>query len=206
MRKLRNDDIPKIEEILVATQAFTADEVSIAIELLETVWPPLVLAVLSGCLILWAWTVLWHAGLVRWFYYSGRRNVPLAEVLSRGLFGWWRWARLGLTSTAVVVLVHIAVWMSFVKLKERASVLADDSRLGIYLESGILLCLLAAVAYWLAGLRGAWLLGESARRSAVDEARRGAGTSARREVALFGNVFAGKLLTHPEILRAGWLC
>lgn len=37
MRKLRNDDIPQIEEILVATQAFTADEVSIAIELLETV-------------------------------------------------------------------------------------------------------------------------------------------------------------------------
>ena len=37
MRKLRNDDIPQIEEILVATQAFSADEVSIAIELLETV-------------------------------------------------------------------------------------------------------------------------------------------------------------------------
>lgn len=37
MRKLRNDDIPQIKEILVATQAFTADEVSIAIELLETV-------------------------------------------------------------------------------------------------------------------------------------------------------------------------
>lgn len=37
MRKLRQDDIPQIEEILVATGAFTDEEVAIAIELLETV-------------------------------------------------------------------------------------------------------------------------------------------------------------------------
>lgn len=37
MRKLRHDDIPLLEEILVATTAFTDDEVAIAIELLETV-------------------------------------------------------------------------------------------------------------------------------------------------------------------------
>jgi len=37
MRKLRHDDIPMLEEILVATGAFTDDEVTVAIELLETV-------------------------------------------------------------------------------------------------------------------------------------------------------------------------
>ncbi len=37
MRKLRHDDIPLLEEILVATGAFTDDEVAIALELLETV-------------------------------------------------------------------------------------------------------------------------------------------------------------------------
>jgi len=37
MRKLREDDIPRLEEILVATGAFTDDEVKIAVELLETV-------------------------------------------------------------------------------------------------------------------------------------------------------------------------
>lgn len=37
MRKLRHDDIPLLEEILVATEAFTDDEVAIALELLETV-------------------------------------------------------------------------------------------------------------------------------------------------------------------------
>jgi len=37
MRKLRHDDIPLLEEILVATGAFTDAEVAIAVELLETV-------------------------------------------------------------------------------------------------------------------------------------------------------------------------
>jgi ribosomal protein S18 acetylase RimI-like enzyme len=37
MRKLRHDDIPLLEEILVATGAFTEDAVAIALELLETV-------------------------------------------------------------------------------------------------------------------------------------------------------------------------
>ena len=37
MRKLRHDDIPMLEEILVATGAFTDAEVAVAVELLETV-------------------------------------------------------------------------------------------------------------------------------------------------------------------------
>lgn len=139
----------------------------ILIELLRPVWPPLVLAFVSGCVALWAWTILWHAGLVRWFFYSGRSDVRLVEILSRGLFGWWRWTRLSLTSVAAIVLVHSAVVFSFFKLEDRAKKLADDSNLGIYLESGILMCLVAAVLCWLAALRGAWLLGETDRRSAV---------------------------------------
>ena len=37
MRKLRHDDIPLLEEILLATGAFTDAEVTVAIELLESV-------------------------------------------------------------------------------------------------------------------------------------------------------------------------
>ncbi len=139
----------------------------ILIELLRPIWPSLALAFLSGCFALWAWTVLWHAGLVRWFFYSGRRDVRLAEVLSRGLFGWWRWARLSLTSVVVLGLVHSMIFLGFVELEDRAADLADDSRLGIYLETGIVLCLAAAVLCWMAVLRGAWLLGQGHRRSAV---------------------------------------
>ena len=139
----------------------------ILIELLRPVCAQLALAFLSGCFTLWAWTVLWHAGLVRWLFYSGKSGVRLVEVFSRGLFGWWRWARLGLTSLAALLLVSSAVVLAYLKLEQRAADLADDSRLGIYLETGILLCLAAAVLCWMAALRGAWLLGESHRRSAV---------------------------------------
>jgi len=37
MRTLRHDDIPTLEEVLVATGAFTDAEVAVAVELLETV-------------------------------------------------------------------------------------------------------------------------------------------------------------------------
>lgn len=148
-------DLPDGEITLILTQV------------LRPVWPSVALALLSGCLTLWAWTVLWHAGLVRWFFYSGKHDIRLAEVFSRGLFGWWRWARLGLTSVAVLGLSCTAIGMAFLELKDRAAELADDSHLGVYLESGIVLCLAAAVLCWMATLRGAWLLGEGRRRSAV---------------------------------------
>ena len=139
----------------------------IAVELLWPVWPALLLAVMSSIFALWAWTVLWHAGVVRWFVYSGRRGVRLAEILSRGLFGWWRWARLGLMSIGVLAVVEVGLALIFAGLRDRAVEAADDWALGIYLESGLVLGLLAGLICWLATLRGAWLLGDVNRRSAV---------------------------------------
>jgi hypothetical protein len=136
-------------------------------ELLRPVWLPIALAFLSGCVALWSWTVLWHAGLVRWFVYSGKKTVPLAEILSRGLFGWWRWARLGLTAVIVLAGVGVGLVAVYGAFQDRAVELADDSRLRIVLEGGILVGILAAVLVWMATLRGAWLLGDSRRRSAV---------------------------------------
>ena len=155
MANLPDGELPDGEVVLILT------------ETLRPVWPPLALAFLSGCFTLWAWTVLWHAGLVRWFFYSGKNDVRLAEFLSRGLFGWWRWARLGITSAVALILVQAGIAAIYLALEKRAANLADDSRLGIYLETGILLGLVAAVVVWLTTLRGAWLLGESRRRSAI---------------------------------------
>jgi hypothetical protein len=135
----------------------------IAIELLRSEWPGLALAVLSSVFALWAWTVLWHAGVVRWFVYSGRKDVRLAEILSRGLFGWWRWARLAITSIAVFLLGQAVLGVGFRWLGDRA----DDSLLGLGLAILAILSLVLTVLCWLATLRGAWLLGEVHRRSAV---------------------------------------
>ena len=155
LSNLPDGDLPAGEMALILT------------ELLRPVWLPLVLAFLSGCVTLWAWTVLWHAGLVRWFFYSGRDDVRLAEVLSRGLFGWWRWARLGITSATALAVVNGGIVAAFLAFERRAVDLADDSGLDIVLEAGILLGFGSALLVWLTTLRAAWLLGEGRRRSAV---------------------------------------
>lgn len=141
--------------------------VLILVELLLPVWPAVALAAVSSIVSLWAWTVLWHAGVVRWLVFSGRRDVRLAEILSRGLFGWWRWARLGLVSLGVLLVCEVALALIFAALRNRAHDVANDWALGIALETGIVLGLFAAVVCWLATLRGAWLLGEVTRSSAV---------------------------------------
>ena len=144
-----------------------AELIPITVQLLLPVWPALALAAVSSIVSLWAWTVLWHAGVVRWLVFSGKRDVRLAEILSRGLFGWWRWARLGLVSLGVVLVCEVGLAVVFAALRDRAHDSANDWALGIYLETAILLGLVAAVVCWLATLRGAWLLGEVTRSSAV---------------------------------------
>jgi hypothetical protein len=139
----------------------------IAVELVRPVWVPAAAALLSGWLALWAWTVLWHAGVVRWVVYSGRRDVRLAELLSRGLFGWWRWARLSLVSVSVGVGVHISLWIGFSTAQSRAAATGSDALLGWVLLAAAVLSVGTTVLSWLASLRGAWLLGDSRRRSAV---------------------------------------
>ena len=139
----------------------------ILLERLTPVAPALVLtAVASGC-VLWVWTVMWHAGVVRWVILSGHHEVRLSEILSRGLLDWWRWARLGLTSAAVLVVVHLGLAVGVGTVGERMRDAGDDATVGIWLLAAVATSLASIAIVWLAGLRGAWLLGADGRRSAV---------------------------------------
>ena len=139
----------------------------ITVELLSPVWAPLAVAMLSGWLALWAWTVLWHAGVVRWLLIAGRVELRLAEVLGHGLMGWWRWARLGLTSLSVLLTTHSVLWLAVNKAQEHARNSADDSWLGYGLLLAFTTSAAVVILCWLATLRGSWLLGAGNRRSAV---------------------------------------
>ena len=139
----------------------------IVFELLQPVWLALAVAALSGWLALWAWTVLWHAGVVRWLLLSGRTEVRLAEILGHGLIGWWRWARLGLTSLAVLLLTHSALWLVIRMVKKHTRDNADDAQLGIWLLMVLVVSFVVVVLCWLATLRGSWILGTGDRRSAA---------------------------------------
>ena len=107
----------------------------ILVELLVPVWPTLATAVVSGWFALWLWTVLWHAGVVRWLVFSGRRGVRLAEILSRGVLHWWRWARLGLTSVIAIGLSHTAIALVYGAFQDRVAGSATDLLFGLWLVS-----------------------------------------------------------------------
>lgn len=139
----------------------------ILVERLMPIAPAVIVVLLASGLVLWAWTVLWHAGVVRWFVLSGHHEARLSEILSRGLLDWWRWARLGMTSAAVLVVVHAGVAGAARAGAGRMRDAGDDSAVGLWLLAAVATLLTAIVMTWLAGLRGAWLLGAEARRSAV---------------------------------------
>jgi hypothetical protein len=175
----------------------------VAVEVLRPAWPSLALAVLSGVLALWAWTVLWHAGVVRWFVYSRQKDVRLAEILSRGLFGWWRWARLGITAMTVFVLGQTSLAFGFTWFKDHV----DESLLGFGLMALAVLSVALMVLCWLATLRGAWLLGEVHRSSAALAwlgGLRGAVTQPVRSVLTLAVWVAGGLAASILPILAGW--
>ncbi len=134
---------------------------------LEPVALMLVWIALAGGAALWGWTVLWQAGVVRWFVLSSRDGVRLSEILSRGLLDWWRWARLGLTSVAVLGAAHAGLAVTWWSANDRMRAAGDDSAVGLWLLLVAAGSLAAVLLVWLTGLRGAWLLGSEGRRSAV---------------------------------------
>lgn len=128
---------------------------------------PLAFAVLSGLVLLWAWTVLWHAGVVAWTLRADPGRARLGELLGPGLAAWWRYARLSATALVALALAATALWLAVWWGARGAVVAMADRRLLLLLGIGVVATKLTAIVVWLATLRGAWLLGLPGRRSAV---------------------------------------
>lgn len=148
----------------------------VLLELLRPVAGPVVLAVALGSAILFAWSVTWHAGTVRWWGGLGAARVRLSEIIGHGIVWWWRFARLWLTGLVSAGVSLAALWLGLAPV-----LLGSDSGAVVFASLvGWLVSLVAvATASWLAMLRGAWLLGESRRRSAVVAWLQGLATTLR---------------------------
>jgi hypothetical protein len=136
-------------------------------ELLRPVAGPLALAIFSGLLAFFGWSVLWHGGMVRWCLGGGAARVRLAEILGHGAVWWWRYARLALAELAVMAVLLAVVWVPLLVVMNLAWMTASAGRSGIALLFGLALSLIVVVVCRMAAFRAAWLLGEPGRRSVV---------------------------------------
>jgi hypothetical protein len=167
--------------------AVTAGDVAlIVMEGVRRAAAPLGLAVASGAVVLWAWAVLWHAGVVAWQMWTGGRRVRLGEVLGLGMVAWWRYARLSMTALLALAAALAGLWIPLWSGIEAAFTGMDEGRLMWLLAAGIVVTKLVAIVVWIATLHGAWLLGLPERRSAALAWLRGLWTSARMPLSSVG--------------------
>jgi hypothetical protein len=159
------------------------DVALIVLEAVRGAERPLAFAVLSGLVLLWAWTVLWHAGVVAWTRRADSGRARLGELLRSGLAAWWRYARLSATALVALALAGAAIALPLWWGAGRAYAAMAERRLIGLLAVGAVGFTLSAIAVWLATLHGAWLLGLPGRRSAVVAWLRGLQATARRPVA-----------------------
>ncbi len=199
---------PRLERLPAGDECVPAgDELLILLPALEEVAAPLTLAVASAIVALWAWTVLWHAGVVNWQLWAAGRRVRVGEVLGLGVVSWWRYARLSAAAATALVALLAALWAPLswaVELSHRT--MAERRVVGL-LILGTGAAILLALVVWAATLRAAWLLGLPERRSVVLAWLQGLAGTVRRPVASLGVLLlwvvpAAALALAP--LAAGW--
>ena len=136
------------------------EDLIVFFEIMRPIVVPLAVAFGFGSFLFLAWWILWHAGTVGWWLNPETEDVRLAQILGDGLAAWWRYARLALFALVVHVIVAATPWLPFLTNVEQRFLLP----LVIF---GSVVSVLATILVWLATLRGAWLLGEPDRHSAV---------------------------------------
>jgi hypothetical protein len=156
------------------------DTLLIQFELLRPIVVPLALALILGCVTLAAWSILWHAGTVRWWLGAGAARVHLSEILGHGVVWWWRYARLAVVAGVVTAATLAAVWLPVRTALRGDGFASTAGRAAALVVAAIAVSLIAVAVFWTATLRGGWLLGESGRRSALVAWLRGFGATLRR--------------------------
>jgi hypothetical protein len=182
------------------------DAFLIFLELLRPVAVPVGVAVGLAVLTLFAWSVLWHGGTVRWWLGAGAAKVRLSEILGHGVVWWWRYARLWMIGNILTIGAAALVWMAVREIRWFAPSAGWEI---ILLALGLGLTLAIAAVGWMATLRGAWLLGESGRRSALVAWLRGLWAVILQPVRstvplLVWMVPAAVLLVLPVVLDMPW--
>ena len=158
----------------------------IILEAVREARTPLAIAVLCGVAGWWAWTVLWHAGVVRCQLRTGGRRARLSDLLGVGVASWWRYARLSATALVALATAAATVWLPLWWGVAGGSAAMTERRLIASASAGAVATAVAVIVVWLATLRGAWLLGLPGRRSAALAWLAGLRSTLRRPLPCLG--------------------
>jgi hypothetical protein len=148
----------------------------ILLEVLGPIAAPLLVLASLMVLVLFAWSVAWHGGAVRWWSGAGAARVRLSEILSHGVALWWRYARLWITGLVTTAGFVALIWFGLIQVEggiSNARVLYA-ALIGAAALSMVVLCF-----GWVATLRAAWILGLPGRSSAAGAWLLGAGITLR---------------------------
>jgi hypothetical protein len=168
-------DLPDHEVLLIARSA------------VGEVRSPLRLAVFSGVVTLWVWTVLWHAGMVNWTLWTSGRRLRLGELLGLGVVSWWRYAWLSVLSGMAAIAGGIGLLMPWSAAEQSVYRTALEPRLVPLLGASVAFVILLWVL-WATTVRAAWLIGTPERRSVAVAWLLGLAGTLRAPLASLGTV------------------
>jgi hypothetical protein len=152
----------------------------IMLEVLGPIAGPLLVVASLMVVTLFAWSVAWHGGVVRWWSGAGAARVRLSEILAHGVVLWWRYARLWITGAVITVGLLGPVWYGVLQLEGG---IGNAGAVCAILIVAVVVSVLVLCFGWVATLRAAWILGAPGRSSAAGAWFVGAGTTLRHPLA-----------------------
>jgi hypothetical protein len=177
---------------LPAASTSLQDGLLILAAALPAAGPSLAVTVLAGLLLLWLWTVLWHAGLAQRQHRAGTaasgQGAAAGELLSLGTLAFWPFFRLSLTALASLGLGLLAIGAPLEVGVAQAREAMAEVAMEWMLACGLLGAVLLLATCWCASLGGAWRIASDPRHSALRSWWRGLGASLRNPLSSFGTL------------------
>lgn len=163
--------------------------------------PELGIALLSGLLLMWAFTILWHAGVCRWLIWDQGAPVSVPSILGHGFLSWFSYLRLSLFAFFFFVLVVGGTNVGFLALARQSWEKMQEDRMVLLLLAASILAAILKIILWAATLRGAWELALPHSRSSLLAWFRGLRGVIRQPIAtLLPTAIMGLLITALLVL------
>jgi hypothetical protein len=142
-------------------EAFTPPPGDLGILVMHSLFdaiPLLILAAVSGMILVWFWNILWQAGICHHLIWDSESGVSVPKILGSGAIAWARYFRLSLVSFLAFILVVGGSIAGFFALIHSAFDSMQEDLMVMWRGAAMLCIGLLKIVLWAIALRGAWEL------------------------------------------------